>query len=508
MNAVPNAKTRMLYLAAFAISIFFSYWVDIRTLVINPDAICYLFSAETMTDGLQAAIHLCPQAKWPFYSMLIYAVANFLHITALNAAYMIDGLFSAISVVAFIACVRQLADTKRMMLLAAIVILMAHHFNILRSEIIRDHGFWAGYLASIYFLLRFFKTHAKRYAYAWGLSLIVATCFRIEGIIFLVALPWLAWFESGQSFMMRLNSFIKLNTFLLLGCLALAVRLMLHPTDWNQLGRLPEVIAQLQHGLDLVIERYQVTKAAVSTNVLTHVSLRDAGIVVALLTIIWYFVNVVSNLSLIYSLLVVYSWVTRSWRFAQGTFVVVLGYLLVNLTVTFIFFAQTNFLAKRYLIGLSLVLMFWVPFALSHLMSSRLMRHRILLAVACVYIAISGISGLFHFGHSKDYIRKAGDWLAAHVSDHDKLYTNDYQLMYYSQHEGHKIFETFNKYSNVTVIAHGQWQSYDYLALMKGNEGDDQTAHVMQELHMAPIEVFVSSNGSHIYIYKVMHRGR
>jgi hypothetical protein len=509
MRTKLDNKTTLLYVIALFISFMISTWVDVREAVINPDGICYLFSAEIVgTEGIEAAMHLCPQAKWPFYSLLIYGMSAVTHLDALNAAFVLDALLSCFTVAAFIAIAKQLGGNLRVMIFAAAVILLSHEFNILRQDVIRDHGFWAAYLISMWCLLRFFATRAFSMAIWFSVSLIVATCFRIEGAIFLLALPFAAWFERGQSFTKRLSAFIQLNSVLIVGSAVVGSYLATHPDYLNQLGRLPEVVRQLHSGLEMMIGKYQSTREAVSHAVLTHASMRDAGLVVVLLMLAWYIVNVIGNLSLVYSFLVIYAWFTRAVKFVTPGKLVVASYLFVNVFVTFGFFAENHFLAKRYLIAMSLVLMLWVPFILDYLYTSKRSLHRILLAVTGMVIVVSGIASLFHFGHSKLYIRQAGDWLATNIPIDAKIYTNDYQLMYYSQHIGKHIFEKYEQFKDVHVIADGRWQAYDYLALIRGTEGDHETAMIMQELHMAPIAVFVSSNGSHIYIYKVPHRGK
>src|SRR3990167_7645795 len=97
-------KARMggrVYLTAASLSIILSCWAALRESVVNPDAICYLQSAAAMSSGLKAAMHLCPQAMWPFYSMLIYGVVSITHLSWVTAAYFLNGFFSCISVLMF-----------------------------------------------------------------------------------------------------------------------------------------------------------------------------------------------------------------------------------------------------------------------------------------------------------------------------------------------------------------------------------------------------------------------
>ncbi len=106
-----HGLTRLYSIAALA-SIILSVWAAAKTAVINPDAICYLFSAEAVERGFSAASHLCDQAKWPFYSILIYGLAKLTHFSITASAWFLDGFFSLISVVTFIAIVNLFSKKK------------------------------------------------------------------------------------------------------------------------------------------------------------------------------------------------------------------------------------------------------------------------------------------------------------------------------------------------------------------------------------------------------------
>jgi hypothetical protein len=498
-------RPAFLYSIAIISSILLSCWIDARETVINPDAICYLYSAEAVGQlGWRSAMHLCPQAIWPFYSILIFAFGQFSHLSYGVAAFVLDGFFSLLTVIAFIALVKELGGTRRVLWLAAMAILFSHDFNVLRQDIIRDHGFWAFYLTSVFFLLRYFHQRHAVSALLWSTCLLIATSFRIEGAIFLLVLPLFSWFYTSESWGQRTRFFLTLNM-----PLFVLVAMIMGWSVWHsqlsvgELGRVAEVGNQLQHGFAIVAGKYQATKVAVSQSVLTHVSLRDASIVVFLLLISWYVVNVITNVSWIYAVLIGYAWIMKAAPFSRSAALVVWSYVVVNIGVTFVFFAENHFLAKRYLIAFSLILMLWVPFALNKLFQSSLSKQRLLGALAMIFVLISAVGGIFHFGHSKTNIRQAGDWLAENVPEKANLYANDYQLLYYSQHFGNTIFKKFEEYKDVNMIAHGHWHQYDYLALLVSKHKEDKAAHIMQEIHLTPLQVFVSNDGDHVYIYKV-----
>lgn len=490
----------ILYSIAIVSSFFLSYWIGSHETVINPDGICYLYSAEEVgKSGLKAAMHLCPQAIWPFYSALIYAVSLISPFDIATNAFMLDSIFEALSVTMFIAMVQSLGGTRRVMWLAALVILMSHQFNNVRQYIIRDHGFWAFYLVSIYCLMQFYKDTSIKSALLWAGSLVVATLFRVEGAIFLLVAPWVAWFNWQRSWVERFRLWLTLNLLAIVAAFCVAGWFVVHPEQTlTQLGRLLEIKYQGQHGLANVFMQYRHMTNEVTTHVLSNAAARDAGKVVFLTGIVWYLVEALNNLSWIYALLVLFAWVCKDIRFSHTNRLVVWGYVFINVTITFIFFAQHLFLAKRYLIGLTLVMMLWVPFALD-----ALFKRRLIFMIAMVGVLVTGVSSIVHFGPNKQYIRDAGDWLAEHIPPKERLYVNDYQLMYYSKHFGTDIFKTINLYKNINTISHGKWKQFNYLAIEFGHERPADVAHVLQELRMPPLAVFVNPRGDRIYIYKV-----
>src|SRR5579883_222646 len=203
----------LLYVFALTASLILSFWLSYRETVINPDGICYLLSAQTVgTASLKEVIHLCPQSQWPFYSVLIYAVSQASHFSYTASAYFLNALFSLLSVTAFILIVKELGGSKRVLWLSALVILLNHEFISMREYIIRDHGFWAFYLASLYLLLRYFREPGLNLALAWSACLLIATLFRIEGAVFLLSLPFVSLLDFRVSFRQRLKAFFSLNT--------------------------------------------------------------------------------------------------------------------------------------------------------------------------------------------------------------------------------------------------------------------------------------------------------
>ena len=499
-------KEGFLYFIAALTSLLLSFWLSYQAAIINPDAVCYLLSAQAVGElGLSGAMHLCAQSQWPFYSALIYSVVRLTHLSYPIAAYFIDALFTLLSVLTFITIVKQIGGSRRVLWLAAAVILLSHEFNSVREYIIRDHGFWAFYLLSILCLLRYIDKPTWTMALAWSVSLIAATLFRIEGAMFLLALPFLIWFYPAYTFKERALSFFRLNLPVLLICALIISWLALNPQQTvGKLGRVAEVTTQFQNGLNVMTARYDAVKTALAQNVLPIESAKHAGFVLVLLMVSWYVVSVIGNLSFPYAILVLYAWVRRAGHFKQAALFVLIGYLLVNLVVTSAFFAERLFLSKRYILAFSLVFMVWVPFALDDLWQRRNeFAYRIGLAVAVIFIVISSAGGIIDFGYSKTYVREAGVWLAKNVPATASLYVNDSQLMYYSGHFGNQVFELSRTDNYPNNIAQGRWKQYDYIALRLAKHSAAENNQVMTAIGVAPVQKFTNKRGDRVLIFDI-----
>lgn len=484
-----------IYCIAALFSVALSLWCGFQMDVINPDAICYLQSAQAAKLGIHAAMNLCGQAKWPFYSVMILAVTKLTHLSFMLSAYLLDGILSLISVIAFIAIVRFLSNKPRLMWLAAIVILLAHEFNAVRQDIIRDHGFWAFYLVSIWCLLNYFRESSWRFALGWSVSLFVATLFRIEGAVFLLLLPFLALFDTRLIFTSRIKAFLQLHTLTLSVVALLAAWLIFHPTQ--DLTRLNEVPYQFMHGWQSAFQNGVVRANALGQYVLTTEGARDSYLTYVLMLASSYGIQVIKNLSLIYALLVIYAWFRRVLTAPRQAHLVLWGYVIVNVIVTLGFLAEHLFLSKRYLMALSLVLMIWVPFALDYLIQQWSRRKLIVILIAAL-IVLSSLGGIVRFGYSKAYIYHAGNWLAENVPENALIYSNDIQLMYYSNHFGDAIFSKFNEFADSKMLEKKHWKQFDYLALRENHQDK-----IQYKLNLIPVKVFANRRGDQVVIYKV-----
>lgn len=500
MNA-HQGKSWPIYLMAGVISVLLSTWISARELVINPDGICYLLSAEafqTFTTG--QVMHLCPQAGWPFYSWLIHALMSLTGMSSLLAANCLDAGFDLMTVLTFMKLAEVLGGGKRVIVFAALVILFSHEFNSARQYIVRDHGYWAFYLLSLLFFVRCLQTFTLRRAMAWAGALLLATLFRIEGAVFFILLPFAALCLPKQE--KRFRSTLILLTPCLFGVLAVLLVSVLSPNHSMEPGRVVELGQYLTQSGSRMLQQYQTSKAALIATVLPLEAARDAGLVWFLTLIVWYFTNIIQNLSLIAAILLAYAWFTRCARFEAKSRLALMAYVIVNGVITAVFFSQHLFLSKRYLIAFTLTLSVWLPFALLHLSSlGAQLKTRMAYYAAVFFIVLSSLGVMINSGPSKAYLREAGDWLAVNVKPEQSLFINDGQLMYYANHYGLSLFKMNQQMRDPAALANGEWHHYQYIALRV--RGDDtRWASVALAMNQQPVRTFSGPHGDAILIYK------
>ncbi|MDR3491700.1 MAG: hypothetical protein P4M12_06605 [Gammaproteobacteria bacterium] len=503
---MTTSRNYIIYLLAALVSVFLSYDGSLRGAVINPDGLCYLQSAEAMTTAdFHTAMNVCGQAQWPLYSMLIYGLAAVTKISYISAAFTVNGLFTLISVLTFIYIVSLMGANRRTLWLAAVVILMAHEFNSVREYVIRDHGFWAFYLLSLAFMLRFYAKLNVVNAFMWSVSMMIAILFRIEGAVFLLLLPLAVWIYNELTFTQKLKAFLQLYLLPILTVVAVFAYVKYTATDVTaHLSRLSEIQFHLLHGVNKLIESYQASANALGQHVLSVFAARDANYVLFLLLSVWYVALVLTNLSIIYGLLVLYAWIKKTPKLSCAVLLVLMSYLLVNVIITSLFLVENMFLSKRYLIALSLILMLWVPFAIEYLIQ-HFQQRKWLLPLVAFLIFISSLGGFFNFGYSKAYIRHSGEWLAEHANKEAHIYSNDPQVMYYSHHFGNDIFVLAHNYSDISILEQGGWKKFDFIALHLDSKEKEKNARITTEIALTPVHVFANKRGDQVIIYQVKH---
>jgi hypothetical protein len=492
--------------SAAMVSLLFSAWCVYLDNVVNNDGILYLRGAELIADGnWQGAVALY---KWPFYAVLIAAVQPITGLSFEYTAHVLNAAFAAITVVTFISIAREVGGNKKVMVAAAVVVLLYPGFNEYRSFVIRDTGYLAFYLLSLLLFMKDSKAPRTWLTLGWMVAIFVAALFRIEGLVFLFALMLLRLWQQTRSFPVRLA--------LLVGA-AFAALMLVSAVAWWTFGsaRLPASGAVAQEWGTLIGSLWQSSTAAISGKIETLAGalpnryareLAYATFLAALLLLlIW---HILSTLTPLYGALAAHALYRRLLYPVARMWSIWLWLIGINLLVLCAVLATRLLLTGRLPVPLSLTVMLAVPFSLAllydswrqHLSSTGVRRWAF--PLIAILLLISGIEGLYS-PTEKGHIRDAGLWVRANTSPAATLFSNDPLVLFYANKGLGPPYRRYGWQETLDLISSKGLASYDHVAVRLKRKYGDHEAWLVKQIGSAPIARFVNRKGDKVLIFKV-----
>lgn len=157
---------------------------------INSDSVLYLEAAKLFAAGEWDAGYTV--YSWPFYSLWIAATHTITHLSIHQSAQLLNVLFFGITCASFLTII-QLAGGKQLQLVAGGMVLLSAHYLIggVLEMLMRDEGFWAFYLTSLVFFIKYYQQQQIQHALLWQIAICCAVLFRIEAALYLILLPLL-----------------------------------------------------------------------------------------------------------------------------------------------------------------------------------------------------------------------------------------------------------------------------------------------------------------------------
>lgn len=468
----------------------------------DVDGIGLLKTAAMFTQhGVKQAMLIY---RWPLYSILIALVASIFHFSLLHSAYFLNAILDAVTVVLFIVLIKEFGGTRRLQIVAAFIILFFPYLNQFRHNVLRGHGYYVFALLAILFLIYYCRSYQWRYAIGWGLAIILATLFRIEGAVLACFLPLILLFKPDQKFILNVKYFTQayvMHFFVIALILIYSFIVTLsHPSGFHipYLGRLSEFIYQMTNGLHNAWHVLQA-RAATMKSIGIWPKALYRGVMAYFLTgglIAVYIGLLIATFGLLYVILSVYAVTQKLISSDWSAKAVWTTAVLLNIIITVIFLCQRFFLSYRYIALLCFLLLLSIPFALERLYVSwktrrELIRSHWIFPLVCFGLIYTAIGSVVHIGPSKTYIVKAGQWIDKNTPSVSKLCYNDVQLFYYANRPG----------LNVTNASQNQKQC-DYLAL-KISKHEIHDNKYLRYLKMRPNQSFNNKRGDKVLIFKL-----
>lgn len=420
-------------LAAVLTSLLLSVYSFIFPELPNDDAYVYIRTAEIYLDqGLVAAF---AHYGWAGYSILIALVSR-LGLDLFTAAYLLNALFFALLVHAFVALIAELNERRRVLVLGALTVLLYPELNEFRWFIIRDIGFWAFSLTGVWLLLRFCRQPDWGLAAGFTAVFLAASVFRPEALLYLLALPLVPLADCSRTVPQRRAAFVRLALTAWVSLLILYLLLLLSGANlWQQLSELLSVyLPFLQATFAPGPERSAELSRLLFGDHAASFSGDYLGGVIALGLLVVLVMTLLYGLSGAFFWLLAFGLVKGYARLDQLARPPLLLTILVNAAILLVFLYVTRFLTTRYAMLLCLLLATQVPVVVAHLLDylegSRWKRlgnsFVVLFFVYCAFDAH------ISFGRSRDYLLDAAAFAAETAETSATVLTNNHTIAWFS----------------------------------------------------------------------------
>lgn len=410
---------------------------------IDPDSITFINAAHTYwRSGWHATLPVYP---WPFFPILCVSLSHLFGLPLVSVFHLLNTGAQALLCVAFVLLSKWLTAPLRTQKIAALVILLFPFLNSIRFYATRESGYWAFALLAVCFLVRFLSRHKTRDAIAFGVCMLIAFLFRMEGLLLLIAAPLAIAAMPHHRWRFKWRLWWRANTVLLMLCagalLYYLATLLLHIAPVGsgaKASRLHEYTVQIQHLLPHLAEQLNHDAALMGQAMLSSDAQPTQTLLLVGGLVTLCFIMIISVMQPLLAILAFYSQRLKLLPNQHGQATLLYWLLIVNLAILLLFTIENYFLATRYPAFLTLLWLSWVPFILVWLHDEyRAKRDRLtgrawffpLLLTVLLCIAAGGI---IRFGYSKAYITQAGHWLQKNTPENALIYTNSKEVSFYA----------------------------------------------------------------------------
>ncbi len=418
-------------LAAAAASLLLSFVFFFFKGMPNDDAYTYLRTAEIFLDqGLSAAI---ANYSWVSYPVLI-ALLGSAGFSLLTAAYVLNALFYALIVYSFVNIVRFFDDSRLLLGLAALTVLVFPELNEYREMVVRDVGFWSLSLFGLWQFLQYDKSRERKHRLLFFFAMGLAALFRVEAVVYLLLTPLALLSNHLYSPAENRKAALSLTAMSIEAGIAVVLVLLL--LGINVVGLLLDRLAVYQLFLVDVFNPDPSLLAARANAIFGEFAANFSGEYVY--GVIGLGLLFVLAMTLFYAIggpyfwLLVWGYLKRYLPNAGVRAAPITAYLLINLGLLLIFLYVTRFLTARYAILFALMIVLQVPFLVRAILEKikGTEWQNTLQVFFILFFTYCAIDAYITFGRSKDWLMDAADYVS--TTDAGSVITNNQSIAYFS----------------------------------------------------------------------------
>lgn len=402
---------------------------------INSDSILYLEAAKLFSLGhWESGFKIFP---WPFYSLWIAATHKLTNLGVHHAAQLLNVFFFAVATYAFTAIIR-LCGGKQIELIAGGLIFLSSQYIVgdVLEMLMRDEGFWAFFLASLTFLIRYHQRHQLRDAMLWQIFIMFAVLFRIEAIMYLLLLP-LALLSSSSSLNINIKTIVKTYSIHALLAIATILAAVAIPKfSIAMLGRLNEVFTP--EVVNLFVAKFK-DKSDVMSHLVLGNYLEEFAIPGLMLTFLYVIaVKAISTTGVITFVLGVLGIKHHRPLIENKSYRILVAAMFVALLNMALIITKVFVLSGRYVVALSLVLMVLASFYFAQLLKetkrdNNKIKHWFIV-ILFIIMLFGLVKNLTPKQDGYNYQQDAVTWLNKHNVTNLPVFYDDPRMRYYADY--------------------------------------------------------------------------
>lgn len=405
---------------------------------INDDSTLYFemakrFSAGQWREGWELF-------QWPLYPLLIAAFHKLTSASLLLSAQTLAVVFYCITTLSLCKLV-QLAGGNKLTILCGTLLFISSTYitGDVFAMLLRDQGFWAFFLTSLVFFVRYIHHHKMADALLWQISIITATLFRIEGIAYAFFMPFIL-LTQRNTWQANFKHLIKANLLhILLATLLLITAYLTNSINTEHLGRLNEITELFSANSPLsLIGHFKMQSNVFARDVLGSFldDYAQTGLILTLLLIVAIkCLKVAGSLTAILILAARKNLFTLPDRVVQNIFLTVSSIAILNASIIIF----RNFvLSSRYVIAFGFIAIIFAAFHLASLFDSWHSKQRLskwqqtLLIFSVIAICLGLAKNISSKRSDHNFEQQAVAWVKEHAPANARIHYGSARLRYYA----------------------------------------------------------------------------
>ncbi len=438
IKTIEQTNPKLLFWLIVGTSIVLAAWMQhIQHGWINPDSVLYLEAAKRIViNDFKGAYQIF---NWPFYAFCIGTVSKITHLNVHVSAQFLNMIFFAITTASFLNIIR-LAGGKNLALFAGALLLFSNTYIVgdVLEMLMRDEGFWASYLTSLVFFIKFDQEGKTKDAILWQGFIILAVLFRIESIVYQLLLPLSFMFARQLSLKQRLINMAKTYSMSLIGFGIIFIAInTVDSLSINNFGRLQEVF-----NLDLwsIFTQNLVEKSEImSTQVLgKHLEeYATAGLLITFAYVI--LVKNLSTLGLVGILSVGAHLKNKLNAINLNVRHVLLAVSIISILNMALIITKVFVLSSRYVVAFTFILLIVAALFLEHLLITSVKKdtkqNTVSAWLLILLMSLLLVKNVLPKRDGYNYSQEAVAWIASNNKNKKPVFYNETRMRYYANEE-------------------------------------------------------------------------